>query len=287
MNQQPVGLTVRVHGPSGDETPARLPLEAPVALEAVSYKPPSRDHIAKVVEACETELNNSSDSPNGESPVGALLRDASEKLGLYSDGNNRNKTYFPHGLLVEVLTKDRIASSLFSPSKEAKGYTLDECYRRIRGSGEPNELGEYARIFAVLLLCDVPEDIFKFFNPELRINDAAFPFERAKKSGSIRSRSWGADIPDFRPGWKTTLCESFTTQQWRVFLPRFTDTEEHLNFDGDTIMPWHDYHVQARGSSTASTGGGMDAPAGGNSVVNRVFIHDDHWSFHGLNPVSH
>ena len=255
----------------------------------MTYIPPSREDIAKAVETCELERNNSSDPPNGESPVGVLLRAASENLGLFSDGNqDPSKTFFPHGLLVEVLTKDRIGSSLSFPSRGAEGYTLDECYRRIRGSGEPNELGEYARIFTVLLLCDRPEDIFKFFNSECKINDKAFPFERTKKGGSIRSKSWGAntDIPDFRPGWPTRLCESFTTQQWRVFLPCFKDTEENQNFDGDTIMPWHDYHVQARGSSTASTVYGMNAPAGGNSVVNRVFIHDGHWNFHGLNPVS-
>jgi hypothetical protein len=51
-------------------------------------------------------------------------------------------------------------------------------------------------------------------------------------------------------------------------------------------MPWHDYHLRASGSSTTSTGRGTDAPAGGNSVVSRVFIHDGHWSFDGLNPVS-
>jgi hypothetical protein len=217
-----------------------------------------------------------------------LLRAASRELGLYWDGTtDSNKTFFPHGLLVEVLTKDRIHSSLSFASEEARGYINGECYRRIRGSGAPNELGEYARVFAVLLLCDVPQDIFKFFNSESKMSDEAFPFKIGEDGDSIRSKSWSPDIPDFQPAsWTAQFCESFASQQWRVFLPCFNDTEEHQTLDGDTVMPWHDYHLRASGSSTTSTGRGTDAPAGGNSVVSRVFIHDGHWSFDGLNPVS-
>ena len=276
-NQQHEGPTLALISPSGEKTQV---LTAPAHPEAASYTPPSQDDIAKVVKEC--ERNNSCKSEHGGNPVGALLRAASIKLGLYSDGGNPNKTFFTHGLLVEVLTKDRISSSLHLDSKEAK----EECYRRILGSGKPNELGEYARIFAVLLLCNQPEDIFKFFNSESNMNDEAFPFKVGKLGDNIRSKSWGAEIPDFRPGWATILCESFVTQQWRVFLPCFKKTEEDQIFGADTIMPWYNYQVQARGSSNASTDGGVDAPGGGNSVVNRVYIHDGHWNFDGLNPVS-
>lgn len=278
-----------VQAPSGEETLARQHL-VPVVIatpEAQSYTPPSQKRIAKVVESCETELKNRPKCPTRGSSAGALLRAASRALELYWDGTtDSNKTFFPHGLLVEVLTKDRIHSTLYVASEVVEGYTLEQCYQRIRGSGAPNELGEYARVFAVLLLCDVPQDIFQFFNSEPKISDEAFPFKLGKDGDSIRSKSWGANIPDFQPAWTPQCCESFASQQWRVFLPCFKDTEEHQKFDGDMVMPWHDYYVRASGSSTTSTGRGTNALGGGNSVVSRVFIHDGHWSFDGLNPVS-
>ncbi|KAK3296416.1 kinase-like domain-containing protein [Chaetomium fimeti] len=290
-NQQNVGLIVTVHAPSDGETPARQPL-VPVVVaatehQATSYTPPSRERIAEVVEAWETKLKNDPKCPKRGSFVGVLLRAASRELELYWDGTtDSNKTFFPHGLLVEVLTEDRIHASLCFDSEEAKGYTPEECYRRIRGSGVPNELGEYARVFTVLLLCDMPQDIFEFFNSKYNINDDAFPFKLGKDGSSIRSKSWRADIPNFQPPWTSQYYESFASQQWRVFLPCFKDTEEHQNFDGDTVMPWHDYHPPVNsGSSTSSSYRGTDAPAGGNSVVSRVFIHDGHWSFDSLNPV--
>ncbi|KAH6847083.1 kinase-like domain-containing protein [Chaetomium sp. MPI-CAGE-AT-0009] len=130
----------------------------------------------------------------------------------------------------------------------------------------------------------MPQDIFEFFNSEHKISDEDFPFKLGKDGSSIRSKSWDASKPNFQPPWTPQCFESFASQQWRVFLPCFKDTEEHQNFDGDTIMPWHDYHVRACGSSTTSTDRGTNAPGGGNSVVSRVFIHDGHWSFDGLNP---
>ncbi|KAK4243195.1 kinase-like domain-containing protein [Corynascus novoguineensis] len=284
VNQQYGDITVTVHDPSGEVTPVRQHL-VEAAPKTSSYMPPSRERIAEVVKECETTLKKRPKCPRGESFVGALLRAASRALELYWDGTTEsNKTFFPHALLVEVLTKDRIQSSLDFSLEAAKSYTPEECYRRIRGSGAPNELGEYARVFTVLLLCDVPRDIFEFFSSEPKMSDEAFPFKLGKDGGSIRSKSWGASIPDFQPAWTSQCCESFASQQWRVFLPCFKDTEAHHNFDGDTIMPWHDYHVPKGGSSTSSTYRGTDAPAGGNSVVSRVFIHDGHWSFNGLNP---
>ncbi|GAB1316368.1 hypothetical protein MFIFM68171_06578 [Madurella fahalii] len=269
------GPTVRVQAPSGEQGPASL-WHSSARPPLLVYTPPSRQRVAEVIAECEA----SNTYQEGESPVGALLRAASKQL--YWDGTtDRHKTIFPHALLVEALTRERIQASLRFDSPEAGDYSCDDCFGRIRGDGGQDELGKFARIFAVLLLCNIPQHIFGFFNNDL--NDDAFPFKVG--STGIRSKVWNRNEPDFDLGWTSQCCESFVNTQWRVFLPFFK--EGHQKFEGDTIMPWHDYHFRETGgtSSTAtSTDGGMSGPGGGFSVVSRVVIHDGHYSFDGLSP---
>ncbi|KAK5656069.1 hypothetical protein OQA88_5208 [Cercophora sp. LCS_1] len=165
------------------------------------------------------------------------------------------------------------------------GFSRLESLERICGTvgGGSGKLGEYARVFVVLLLCDVPNSIFGFFRNGL--SDKAFPFRQGSEDGSLRPSSvCNTPERDFQLEWSDQCCDSFLTQQWRVLLPSFTGSVEHQDLEADTFMPWHDYHFRASGSSSTATAGGTNAPAGGHSEVSRVFIHDGHWSFDGLGP---
>jgi len=227
-------------------------------------------------------LGNNSNA--GESPVGILLRAASREL--YWDGiTDRHKTIFTHGLLAEVFTKSRVLSSLCFESAESRGYSPDRCFCLIRGGGQPNELGEFGRVFALLLLCNMPQHIFRFFAHGLC--DKAFPFTEGTEDGTIRSKTLDGSKEDLQLGWTSQCCESFVTQQYRIFLPYFS--EGHQRFEKDTIMPWYDYHTRTTGSTSstsASTAGGGSAPSGGHSDVSRVAIHDGYHNFNTVRGVS-
>jgi len=216
-----------------------------------------------------------------------LLREAS--VQLYWDRNTDfHKIIFPQVLLTEVLTEHTIQSSLDFDRVEARGYDLGVSLRLIRGDNRSNDLGKFARVFAVLLLCDTPQHIFGFFTNGL--NDDDFPFQAAgtyRKDIQSKSRIRGARC--FQPGWTSQSCESFLSVQWRVFLPFFVEGGHHV-FEEDRIMPWHDYHIQAtrsKFSTSASTSDGNGALGGAHSDVSRVVIHEGHCGFDGYDQVSY
>ncbi|KAK4110317.1 kinase-like protein [Canariomyces notabilis] len=278
MGENPI---IRIQGPDDEEI---LPTSPPASPPRVAYSPPSQERVAQVVKECEAIIRAQA-KPNSN-PVGLLLRKASK--ALYLDGTTEShKTIIPHALLAEVLTKERISLSLCLGKRARQDYSPAECVRLIRGGGGSDELGEFARVFAVLLLCGRPNDIFRFFDNKL--NDKAFPFVEGEDDDSIRSRDWDKSIPDCELGWPPDCRDSFLNSQWRVFLPCFKN--EHQTFTKSTMMPWHNYHTpRATGSmassSSTSTNGETDAPGGGHSDVFRVCIHEGHYRFDGLNAAT-
>lgn len=274
---------VAIHGPDGELVHARQTIASP---PRPTYEPPSRQRVAEVVAKCEKDLIN--EDLNGESEVGVILREASKQL-YWDDTIDQTKTIFPHALLVEVFTKERIERSLSSDPAACGGYSIDECVRRIRGNGEPDLLGRFARIFATLLLCNRDTALFQFFEKDL--DDSAFPFQLGpsygRGRGSINTRSMPESDPNFPERWSSRHCEVFIDVQWRVFLPCFE--EGYHKFQSAIMMPWYDYHLRATGSSSStlnSVDGSMNAPGGGHSDVSRVVIHDGHHKFVGLRQVN-
>ena len=233
--------------------------------------------------------------------MGVLLRDASEKL--YKGAvNSSDKSIFPHALLAEVLTQDRVLSSLSfkSPNEKILGYSGNDCLKRICGDVKSDRLGPFARVFAVLLLCDSPQDVFLFFDHNLCDKD--YPFE-ITNDDSIRPKSGGnaklglkliqgKHITSNELDWRKLVYDSFTNYQLAVFLPSFSDESDkasHQEFTADTIMPWHECILEQMSGNTSyttdSTSGGAGAIRGGHGSVRRVIIHDGHYSFRGIPQV--
>ncbi|GAB1315706.1 Kinase-like domain-containing protein [Madurella fahalii] len=260
---------IQIHGPDGQQIEKHRQRR---------YTPPSRERVAEVVQECETAIQREKHE-DGESPLGALLWAASEKL--YGDAStDRHKSIFPHALLVEVLTEARVRLGVGNFYK-ARNYSLDECLTWICGDRQTDKirLGRFVRVFTVLLLCDRPHDIFTFFDKD--VSDKDFPFDVGSRT--IRSKSWGQnEDKGFHLNWARGLCQTFVLFQWSVFLPYFSDDHGHQEFEEETVMPWHDYHPQRDGDTSlasGSTDGGSSALGGGHSVVSRVVIHDGHYNF--------
>jgi hypothetical protein len=274
----------QVHGPNGEQP---VDLAAPTQAIAEDLRiPPSRERVAQVVAEEQRTYWNPRDPRRS---LRVLLRAAARKL--YPDPGSDILKVFPHALLVDVFTRGRIEDSLSFESAEAKPYNIDDCVRRICGSGGPDELGRFARIFATLVHIEREQDIFQFFERE--VDDTGFPFQVRMgddcESGSLCPKSASES---FSPtGWNFLTCQYFGNTQWMAFLPYFDSRPEnsHQTFEKQRIMPWYDCHLRTIGgtsSTTASSDGGISAPGGGHSDVSRVFIYDGHHEFDGLNQVS-
>ncbi|KAK3689904.1 kinase-like domain-containing protein [Podospora appendiculata] len=215
------------------------------------------------------------------------MRAASEDLYHDTDSkvSDHGKTIIPHALLVQVFSKKNIARFFELNRLKSSEYPIGETVRRICGNGEPDQLGSFARIFALLLLCGKHEYIFDFF--ENGFDDTVFPFRvtaATKWSRSVcpRTREEGPIT-----GWEDMTCEHFVTSQWRVNLPLFelgpNGMALHQDFEQEQIMPWYDCHL--RNDSSSSTGGSGPAtadslaPGGGYSEVSKVIMHDGHHRF--------
>lgn len=279
--------TVRLHLPNDELSTGTQVAIGPPQME---YTPPTRQRVAQVVAECEEIMRQ-----GVKIQVGDILRVASAKL-YDSDGSTgtRPESLFPHALLAEVLTEDRITRSLDSESDKPKygAYAINDCVSRIRGTTNSDQLGDFARVFATLLLCRKEQDIFQFFQKGL--DDKEFPFHTGynKEYGipcSLCPNTQIEDVSDFPAGWESAQCESFVMTQCKVFLPCFEHGKHHT-FQKEVIMPWYDYHLPRTGSwpsTLSSSDGGTSAPGGANSEVSRVIIHDGHHRFTGLDQVGY
>jgi hypothetical protein len=224
----PIIPRIQINNPEGER------IEKAWKQPGPEYTPPSRERLTAVVRACEASIDPEN-LGEYESPMGSLLRAASK--ALYQDAStNITKGIFPQALLAEVLTQARVLSSLSFDFPTTRNYSPGSSIERICGDTKSNELGPFARVFTILLLCDRPQDIFFFFKNDL--GDKDFPFE--VKDRKICSRAWNTvDDRALQFRWTGMQLESFECLQWNVFLPFFSDSEElyHQNFEVNTIMP--------------------------------------------------
>ena len=245
--------------------------------------PPPRARVIETVQECNPRITDA----DRENVVGVLLRDASAEL--YTGSNTNGRTIFPHALLAEVLTPARVLSSLPSDGRPP-GYSDEECLRRICGTEGPDKLGPFAHVFAVLLLCDKPRDIFMFFAKG--VEDMDFPFEITAKDMRIRPEHGKKEIYRTDLNWPRTTYDLYYSFQWAVFLPCFSDSSQeipHQEFPEDTIMPWHILPPQVKDNITGTTisaSGATGALRGGHSSVRRVIIHDGHYDLRDIPQVS-
>ena len=263
-------------------------------LKQPEYTPPSRERVAEVVRISEVRIQNGEiEAGEEEIPMGALLREASDKLYRDASANTDNRI-FPHALLAEVLTDTRVMTSLcLDSSKTTLGgrYSTDFCLEKIRGDRASDTLGEFARVFTVLLLCDKPVDIIHFFDNDA--NDKCFPFE--VKDRKLRSKVWNTvEDKSLYLKWTGMRYDAFKSTQWSVFLPYFSEEFHHQDFERAAVMPWHicpvqvpnDNMVTSGTTTSTSTNGEAGTLSGGHSFVSRVIIHDGHYRFSGIPQVS-
>lgn len=281
---------LEIDAPEGEPEGERVELR-----KGPEYTPPSRDDVAKFVEEFETKFDKGEIKVGqGEFLTGVLLREAAEQLYDPEDASTKtttNKSIFPHALLALVLTDTRVLSSLCLNSTQTKlgRYSADYCLEKICGDRTSDKLGEFARVFTVLLLCEVPLDIRHFFDNDIKDKD--FPFE--VKGRKLRSRAWdtvGGKQPKLE--WTGMQYDSFWSYQWKVFLPYFSEELPHQIFEASVVMPWHVCPVHVPNDSIVTSGTATSTNeeagtlSGGHSFVSRVIIHDGHYRFHGIPQVS-
>jgi hypothetical protein len=169
-------------------------------------------------------MASDSDSSKGADLADELLSAACSAAG------SSHQNFWPHEVLLHVLTPEKISSVLDSGDYEhLLGPDFAEVIR-----------DEFLRIFAILLLNDCPERIRDFIRNGVKDDDLPLPKKIPRRINTDEASGQEDSRLDFLRKWKKTQRYSFDRTQWQFLTPYFTyrGIPTHYSFKRETILPW-------------------------------------------------
>lgn len=196
-------------------------------------------------------------------------------------GHEEKKGFFPENDLMTLMSEEYVSQELETCFEDWTTHKIEELAREI--CHQPSSLHGsrtgFKRIFAILVLCEKPNDIVRFI--EENISDADLPLNKSAPPEDLPNfyhlvrKGQSSNLKSFRK-WSYTAIWRFEEWQWTTIAPFFQlgsrKEVKHLQLQDQASLPF-----------TQDSRFGIDKLAyqklefeGGYSNVFKIDIHPDH-----------